>query len=135
MTRALIPRGFTVGAPVTSDPNDSVPDISVFWSSEVPAVRVDMFHAKTTFEQEVLKTAQEAEVAGRRIRVACAEAVIIYKVLASRAKDEPDLTSVFEASIASGRHLDWSQIDRWADDWGIAPRLAPWRTRYEARTR
>ncbi len=135
ITRALRPKGFKVGAPVLSDSSDPFPDISVFWSNEIPSVRVDVFHAKTGFEQEVLQTAQEADVGGRRIRVARAEAVIVYKVLASRAKDEADLTSVFEASVATGRHLDWSQIDRWAADWGITDRLAVWRSKYEPQTR
>ena len=135
MTRALAPRGFTVGAPVQADPTDGAPDISVFWSREVPSVRVDMFHAKTTFEQEVIKTSQEAEVGGRRIRVARPEAVIIYKALAGRPKDEGDLAAVFEASVALRRGLDWAQIDRWAEDWGITARLAPWRAKYESRTR
>ena len=123
MKRALQPKGFAVGAPVQSDPTDPMPDISVFWSSEIPSVRVDMFHAKTAFEQEVLQTAQQAEVGGRAIRVARPEAIIVYKVLANRSKDEPDLTSIFEASVAGSRSLDWSQIDR------------GWRSKYEPRTR
>ena len=135
MTRVLAPLGFTLGAPVKADPADASPDISVFWSNEVPSVRVDMFHAKTTFELEVMQTAQEAEVGGRRIRVARPEAVIVYKALANRSKDEGDLVAVFEASIAAGRRLDWAQIDRWAADWGISDRLASWRSKYEPATR
>lgn len=134
MTRALTPRGFALGAPVQADPNDPSPDISVFWSNELPSVRVDMFHAKTAFEVEVMKTAQQAEVGGRLIRVARPEAVIIYKLLASRPKDETDLSAVFEASVAAGRRLDWSLLDRWAADWGIADRLAAWRSKYEPTT-
>lgn len=135
MTRVLATRGFTVGAPVQADPTDTSPDISVFWSNEIPSVRVDMFHAKTAFELEVMKTAQEAEVGGRRIKVARPEAVIVYKALANRSKDEGDLVAVFEASVAADRHLDWVLIDRWAADWGITDRLAPWRSKYEPTTR
>ncbi len=135
MTRVLAPRGFTAGAPVQVDPADPSPDISVFWSNEVPSVRVDMFHAKTPFELEVMKTAIEAEVGGRRIRVARPEAVIVYKVLAHRPKDEADLTAVFEASVTAGRRLDWGLIDSWAADWEITDRLNAWRLKYEPMTR
>ncbi|MDP1826881.1 MAG: nucleotidyltransferase [Archangium sp.] len=126
--------GFTVGAPVTSEPAEAVPDISVFWSGHRPSVRVDVFHAKTDFEREALRLAVPAEVAGQRVRVATAEAVIVYKVLASRAKDELDLRAVFEAAVASKRVLDWASIDRWCGEWGIAEKLAPWRHEFKAAT-
>lgn len=126
--------GFSAGAPVTSEPGESVPDISVFWSGHRPSVRVDVFHAKTDFEREALRLAVPAEVAGRRVRVATAEAVIVYKVLASRAKDELDLRAVFEAAAASKRSLDWASVARWCDEWGIADKLAPWRHEFEAAT-
>lgn len=77
--------GFSAGAPVTSAPGESVPDISVFWSGHRPSVRVDVFHAKTDFEREALRLAVPAEVAGRRVRVATAEAVIVYKVMFNKA--------------------------------------------------
>lgn len=77
-------RGFSVGAPVTSDPGETVPDISVFWSGHRPSVRVDVFHAKTEFEREALRLAVPAEVGGQHIRVATPEAVIVYKVLSER---------------------------------------------------
>lgn len=126
--------GFSAGAPVTSEPAESVPDISVFWSGHRPSVRVDVFHAKTEFEREALRLAVPAEVAGRRVRVATAEAVIVYKLLASRAKDELDLRAVFEAAAASRRVLDWASIARWCDEWGIADKLAQWRHEFEAAT-
>ena len=128
-------RGFSVGAPVTSDPGESVPDISVFWSGNRPSVRVDIFHAKTEFEREALRLAVPAEVAGQHIRVATPEAVIVYKVLASRAKDELDLRAVFEAAVASKRVLGWASIERWCAEWGIADRLAPWRQEFQSVTR
>ena len=112
-----------------------MPDISVFWSGHRPSVRVDVFHAKTDFEREALQLAVPAEVAGQRVRVATPEAVIVYKVLASRAKDELDLRAVFEAAAESKRILDWAAIERWCDAWGIADRLAPWRNEFESATR
>jgi hypothetical protein len=126
--------GFSAGAPVTSEPGESVPDISVFWSGHRPSVRVDVFHAKTAFEREALQLAVPAEVAGQRVRVATPEAVIVYKVLAGRAKDELDLRAVFEAAAASKRNLDWASIERWCGEWGIADKLAPWRHEFEAAT-
>jgi hypothetical protein len=128
-------RGFTVGAPVTSEPDEAVPDISVFWSGHRPSVRVDVFHAKTEFEREALRLAVPTEVAGQRVRVASAEAVIVYKLLASRAKDELDLRAVFEAAVASKRVLDWASIDRWCTAWGIADRLERWSTEFRSATR
>lgn len=127
--------GFREGAPVTSEPTEPVPDISVFWSAHRPSVRVDVFHAKTDFEREALRLAVEAEVAGQRVRVAIAESVIVYKLLAGRPKDELDLRAVLEAAAASKRSLDWASITRWCDEWGIADKLAPWRGEFEATTR
>lgn len=126
--------GFSAGAPVTSESSDAVPDISVFWSAHRPSVRVDVFHAKTEFEREALRLAVPAVVAGQSVRVATAEAVIVYKVLASRAKDELDLRAVFEAAAASRRVLDWGSIERWCGEWGITDKLAPWRREFEAAT-
>lgn len=127
--------GFSAGAPVTSVPAEAVPDISVFWSGHRPSVRVDVFHAKTDFEREALRLAVPTEVAGQRVRVATPEAVIVYEVLAGRAKDELDLRAVFEAAAAARRTLDWASIARWCDEWGIADKLAPWRAEFEPATR
>lgn len=127
-------RGFQLGAPVTSDASDGVPDISVFWSSHRPSVRVDVFHAKTDFEREALRQAVPMEVAGRRVRVAVPEAVVVYKVLAGRAKDLVDVRAVLETAVSIKRVLDWSAIERWCADWGIEDRLEPWRREFKAAT-
>lgn len=124
--------GFTLRSQVgPTDGDDPRPDIAMFWLSS-PELRVDVFVAKTAFEEAVLDTAVEVAVLGRSLRVASPEAAIVYKLLASRSKDLGDLEALFEARRESNTALDWDFIERWAEDWGIDDRLAPYRTRYKS---
>lgn len=112
---------------------EELPDIAIYWSRGSPAVRVDVFIAKTDFEQAVLDSAVEAKIAGRTVRIASAEALIVYKLLASRPKDLLDVEAVFEARHRFAATLDWPFLDRWATEWGIVDRLEPWRLRFGTR--
>ncbi len=64
------------------------------------------------------------------MKVASPEASIIYKLLASRAKDLPDVDAIFEVRAATHERLDWTFLDHWAREWDIEDRLAPYRARY-----
>src|SRR5437764_983994 len=82
---ALLARGMKLGKAVgPAEAGDALPDMQVCWSRHSPAVRVDVFIAKTGFEAAALSTARRAQVFGAEIRVISPEASIIYKLLASR---------------------------------------------------
>lgn len=114
----------------SSEPGDPLPDMAIFWTKETPAIRVDVFVAKLDFEQAVLETSKQAEVMGHKLPLASCEASIVYELLAGRTKDIADVESMFEARAAAGEVLDWHFLDRWAAEWEISPRLAPYRAKH-----
>ncbi len=125
--------GFVRGGDVgPSDPGESLPDIAVFWSAHDTAVRLDVFIAKTPFEEEVVATARSASVLGTPARLASPEAVIVYKLLAGRRKDLDDVEAVLDGCEAAGEPLDWAFLDRWAAAWEIEERLDALRGRGDA---
>lgn len=116
LLQATFRRGADIGAATTAD---GLPDIATYWFGADPAVRVDVFVAKTEFEREVVRTARKTPILDRPAQVASAEACIIYKLLASRHKDLADI----EGILAVQRQLDWPWLERWADAWEIRPEL------------
>lgn len=132
---ALAARNLTAAPGVgPADPDDALPDIAVYWSAGRPSVRLDVFIAKTDFERAVLATACRTNLAGRSVPVASPEAVLIYKLLASRPKDLIDVEAVFEARARAGMALDWLFLDHWASEWAIEERLSPWRAKHGPRS-
>lgn len=128
---ALARRGIVQGRQIgPADRNDGLPDIAVMFSSGERPVRVDVFIAKTDFERVVIETARAAPVLGATVRLARPEASIIYKLLAQRRRDLDDVDGIFAARAAAREKLDWRFLEAWADAWGIADRLAPYKTRY-----
>jgi hypothetical protein len=128
---ALAQRGFHERKRIgPQDTADSLPDIAVFYSSGDRPVRVDVFVAKTDFEQAVVATAREATVLTALVRLARPEASVIYKLLAQRRRDLDDVDGIFEARQAAGERLDWQFLETWAAAWGIADRLEPYRAKY-----
>jgi len=109
------------------EPSDRMPDPACYW---LGPVRIDVFIAKTAFEQAAVESGRPTQVQGFEQLVVSPEASIVYKVLAHRAKDLLDVASIFEARKIAGDALDWSFIDHWCAEWGITDRLAPWRAQY-----
>jgi hypothetical protein len=62
-------------------------------------------------------------VLGTTVRLAAPEASIIYKLLARRPRDLDDVDSIFAARAAAGEKLEWTFLDSWAEEWGIAEEL------------
>ena len=77
----------------------------------------------------MIDSARSTEVLGAIVRLAAPEAAIVYKLL-SQPRDLDDVESIFAARASAGDVLDWAFLDRGADEWGIADRLAPYRARY-----
>ena len=127
---ALVLAGFQEGAGVgPADPGDLLPDIAVFWAGARPAVRVDVFIAKLDFEREVVSTAMQAQLFGVIVQVARPEAMLVYKLLASRPKDLIDVESIIEGRSMAGYAIDWGLTRRWAEVWGIEGKVDELRAR------
>ncbi len=121
---ALLAAAFSEGAGVgPAEPSDRLPDIAVFWAGAPPATRVDVFIAKLEFEREVVSTAIRARVFGELVPVACPEAMLVYKLLASRPKDLLDIEGILEGRALAGQAIDWALARRWAVAWGIEDEL------------
>lgn len=130
LREALLAAGFTQGSGVgPADPADPLEDIAVFWAGAAPAVRVDLFIAKLDFEREVVSSALEAQLFGASVRVARPEAMLVYKLLASRPKDLIDIESILEGRALAGHPIDWELTRRWAEVWGIEGKVDALRSR------
>jgi hypothetical protein len=111
LVNALEKRGIRPSQNVgPADPADTLPDIAMFRSREASGTRVDVFIAKTDFEQAVIDGARSREVLGATVRLACPEASIVYKLLAQRPRDVDDVDSSIgvrpgEASRIQQDHL------------------------------
>ncbi len=124
LREALVREGFEQGAGVgPADPADTLPDIAVFWAGKGPATRVDVFVAKLGFEREVVEQARQATIFGEVVPVARPEAMLVYKLLASRPKDLLDVDGMLETRRTAGWALDWALAERWAESWGIADQV------------
>lgn len=130
LRQALVLAGFQEGAGVgPADPTDLLPDIAVFWAGARPAVRVDLFIAKLDFEREVVSSAMQAHIFGVAVQVARPEAMLVYKLLASRAKDLLDVESILEGRSMAGYAIDWELARRWAEVWGLEEKVDELRAR------
>ena len=92
----------------------SGPDFLRFASKD-RTLRLEIQVAKTELQHEILRRARPAE----GVRVATVEDLIILKLIADRAKDQADLDAL---SRLPG--VDWSYVERWAQDWELTARLA-----------
>jgi hypothetical protein len=88
----------------------SGPDFVRFVSADGLA-RVEIQVAKTPFQREVIQRARADDI---RLRVATPEDLIVMKLIANRPKDQIDLIGLLGLAA-----LDWSYIERWADEWGV----------------
>jgi hypothetical protein len=108
---ALEANGFSlerqVGGEVPSGPD--------FLRYVSPPVVIEIQTAKTRLQHSVVSRAASAD----GVRIATPEDLIVLKLIADRPKDRADLDGL--ASLPS---LDWAYVERWADEWSVADRLA-----------
>jgi len=131
LTAALATRGLKRLRDLpSSDPTDPLPDMAIYWTSDEPSIRLDLFIAKLAFEEAVFNSTKDAVIFGRTIKVASRECAVIYKLIASRTKDLADIEGLFDVAARGGESVDWGFLDHWAAEWDIADRLAVWSTRY-----
>lgn len=75
-------------------------------------IKVDLLRAETDFQRSALDRACDG--------VITAEDVIVFKLVAWRARDRDDVASILESGIG----LDTAYIERWAEQWEVADRWA-----------
>jgi len=110
---ALASRGFSVAREYGAE-LPSGPDFVRFISRDSTIV-VEIQAAKTDFQREVIRRG----AIERGIRVATPEDLIVLKLIANRPKDAIDLIG-----LARLPAVDWTYVEHWASEWGVADRLA-----------
>lgn len=122
--RALTSLGYEQVRIHRADPDDALADLVVFRVPKGALRQVDLLLAKTPFEAEVLRRARPVEIEGVAMPVATPEDLIVYKLVADRARDREDIRAILRTQRRAGRHMDWSHVERWAEYWGVTERLA-----------
>lgn len=94
---------------VVSEPGDPEPYLAFLRGN---GVRVDIMVAQTEFQRSALDRAIDG--------VITVEDVIVFKLLAWRARDRADIDSI----LAAGHDLDKGYIQHWVDEWQVTDRWA-----------
>jgi hypothetical protein len=113
LAKALLSRGFRSTREHGAD-LPSGPDFVRFVSRD-GAITLEVQAAKTEFQREVLRRATSRPA---RPKVATPEDLIVMKLIAHRPKDRLDLLGLIELP-----DLDWSYVERWAEEWRVRDRL------------
>jgi hypothetical protein len=116
---ALADAGFAVIKMVGGDRNDARPDM--FMARASAGVPVDVLVAKTPFEEEAVARSVPVVLFGQTVKVATAEDLVFYKLLAARPRDRDDVLDVIRTRLAGGHSFDWERLERLARDWSVEP--------------
>ncbi|MSP62524.1 MAG: hypothetical protein EXR72_19770 [Myxococcales bacterium] len=81
---------------------------------------IDVLVAGTEFEEEALGRALPVRFLGRDLRVATAEDLIVFKLIAGRLQDLADVGALIEDNAGA---LDQGYLDRKSDEWGVREAL------------
>lgn len=92
----------------------SGPDFIRFRSRD-GLVTLEVQAAKTEFQREAVR---RALVVDSGLRVATAEDLIVFKLIANRPKDRDDLRGLVRLP-----DVDWPHVERWAAEWGVLDEL------------
>ncbi len=79
-------------------------------------VRLDIIAATHPYYARVVDRARDVEVGGLRVRVACAEDIVVLKVMADRPQDRADVAAILDAQ---GEALDRDLVRRELADLGF----------------
>ncbi len=121
---ALLALGYERVRSHRADPEDTLADLVVLRAPAGSLRQVDLLVAKTAFESEVLRRAVPIEIGGVRVPVATPEDLIVYKLIADRARDREDIVAILRTQGRAGREIDWGHVERWARFWNVVDRLA-----------
>jgi hypothetical protein len=126
VVRALAAIGYAPARAHRTEPSDPIPAVTIFRNEEAPRShrQVDVLAAVTPFEQEAVARSVERPFGARRVRVVGREHLIIYKLIAWRARDRQDVADVLATARAAGEELDLELLGYWARQWEVEARLA-----------
>lgn len=77
--------------------------------------RVDCIVATTDYERSAIERSVPVDIEGRRLRVLTAEDLIVFKLVAGRARDYEAVAGIINAR---GRRLDADYIKGWLEQFG-----------------
>lgn len=86
-------------------------------------IPIDVLVADTTFHRQVVARGVEVDFAGRTLRLATAEDVILLKLIAFRPQDTLDLDALFRQRAS---RLDVEYLREWGARLGVDGKLAMW---------
>lgn len=81
--------------------------------------RVDCILATTDYERHAIEQAVPARIEGRQVKVLTAEDLIVYKLIAGRARDYEAVAAIINTR---GERLDTDYISGWLEQFGVADR-------------
>ena len=114
-------QGFSVTDSVGGDAGDTRPDI--FVARRGSGVPIDVLVAKTPFEQEAVARGVRVRLLGCTLRVATAEDLVFYKLLAGRPRDRDDVLDIVSTQLSATRPFDWEHLTRLAREWDVEATL------------
>lgn len=94
---------------VLAEPGEAEPYLALLRGN---GVRVDIMAAQTEFQRSALDRAVDG--------VITVEDVIVFKLLAWRARDRADIDSI----LSVGHELEEGYIEHWAEEWQVSDRWA-----------
>jgi hypothetical protein len=108
-----------------TEASDPFPAITIFRNEQTDLAyrQVDLLAAVTEFEREAVMQAVERPLGHRGARVVRREHLIVYKLVAWRARDRQDISDVMATARAAGVPLDLDLVRRWAREWEVEDRL------------
>jgi hypothetical protein len=81
-------------------------------------IRVDFIFSTTPYEREAIRRAVQVTLQGVDVPFATAEDLILHKLFAARPRDLEDAVGVVRRK---GHELDWSYLERWAQEFASVP--------------
>lgn len=81
-------------------------------------IRVDFIFSTTPYEHQAIERAQTVTLGGESVSFATPEDLIIHKLFAGRPRDKEDVIGVVRRK---GAELDWTYLQRWADEFSNVP--------------
>lgn len=97
--------------PVQPDPLDSLRQVGILFALDASGTRADFLLSDTPHDVEAIKRARRIDtLPGVRVRVCTPEDLVIYKLVATRARDHEDASTVIRRQAGS---LDAAYILRW----------------------
>ena len=119
-----------------SEINDSQLLVSKYWLptpglSEEDGIGVDLFFTNMEWQEEAMARRVMARAEGQKqaFWIASREDLLLYKLLAYRAKDIIDLEGLMERQYVN---MDWHYAARWAESLGLLPALQDIVFQYQA---